>query len=280
MYKKIINIFGWSIFLLIIFFGYWSIHLQNTKKIKQGMPVEISFLGLKEDADCILVQQGEVNVVIDTGEKQDTQKILSYLKRKNVSSIEFLILTHPDKDHIGGAVEIIDNFEVKNIVQPYYAKENEQLEILNKKIEIQGIPIIYPTVTRKFSVGEMNILVYPPLEKHYTKDNNYSLATLIKHGKVNMLFAGDAEKKRIGEMLLINWENIDLFKIPHHGRANINSEEFIRKLSPTYAVVTSNNADEIIKETCEETNTQVFYTGTGDKIFQSNGDVLQLQDDD
>lgn len=280
MYKKITNIFGWSILLLIIFFGYWNIHLQNTKKISQGTQVEISFLGLKEDADCILVQQGEANVLIDTGEKQDVQKVASYLKAKNVSSIEYLILTHPDADHIGGAVDIIENFEVKNIIQPYYAKSNDQLEKLNKKIEIQGIPIIYPTVTRKFLIGEMNILIYPPLEKHYTKDNNYSLATLIKHGKVNMLFAGDAEKKRLEEMLLINWKDIDLFKIPHHGRSNINSERFIRALSPTYGVVTSNNADEIIKETCEEINTQVIYTGTGDKVFHSNGDVLQLQEND
>ncbi len=274
MYKKIMNMFGWIILLSVIFFVYWKIHLQNIKTIEPGTPVEISFLELQEDADCILVQQGEVNVLIDTGEKQDAEKVISYLKGKNVSSIEYLILTHPDKDHIGGAVDIIENFEVKNIIQPYYAKSNEQLESLNKKIETGGIPIIYPTLTRKFSVGEMNILVYPPLEKHYTKDNNYSLATLIAHGKVNMLFAGDAEKNRLEEMLLINYQNIDLYKVPHHGGANTNSEKFIRTLSPTYAVVTSKDADKIIRETLYDTKTEVFYTGTGDKVFSSNGEKL------
>ena len=93
----------------------------------------------------------------------------------------------------------------------------------------------------------------------------------MKHGKVNMLFSGDADKKRLEEMLLMKWKNIDLLKIPHHGRANIHSEAFIRLLSPTYAVVTSKDADEIIKEICEEINTQVFYTGTGDKVFYSDG---------
>lgn len=276
MYKKIINIFGWIILLSIISYGYWSVHLKNEKKIAQGTPVEVSFLELKEDADCILIQQGEINVLIDTGEKQDAQKIVNYLQKKNVSCIEYLILTHPDLDHIGGAMDVIDNFKVKNIIQSYYPKGNKQLEKLNEKIKMQGIPIIYPTLTRRFSIGEMNILVYPPLEKYYTKDNNYSLVTLIKHGKVNMLFAGDAEKKRLEEMMLINWQNIDLYKIPHHGRANINSERFIRILNPAYAVVTSKNADEIIKETCKDINTQVFYTGSGDKVFYSNGDVLNF----
>jgi competence protein ComEC len=273
MYKKVAFIFGWIILISIIFFGYWNIKSQNTKIIA-GTLVEISFLGLKKDADCILVKQGEVSVLIDTGEKQDAQKIVSYLKAKNVTSIEYLILTHPDADHIGGAVDIIDNFKVKNIIEPNYAKSNEQLEKLNKTIETQGIHIIYPTLTRKFSVGEMNLIVYPPLEKHYTKDNNYSLATLIKHGKVNMLFAGDAEKKRLEEMLLIKLPDIDLIKIPHHGRASTNSEQFIRAIRPKYAVVTSISADEIIKKTFEEIGTQVFYTGIEDKIFESNGDVL------
>lgn len=273
MYKKVAFIFGWIILISIIFFGFWNIKSQNSKIIA-GTLVEISFLGLKEDADCILVQQGEVSVLIDTGEKQDAQKIVSYLKAKNITSIEYLILTHPDADHIGGALDIIDNFKVKNIIEPNYAKSNEQLEKLNKTIETQGIHIIHPTLTRKFSVGEMNLIVYPPLEKHYTKDNNYSLVTLIKHGKVNMLFAGDAEKKRLEEMLLIKFPDIDLIKIPHHGRASTNSEQFIRAIRPKYAVVTSISADEIIKKTFEEIGTQVFYTGMGDKIFESNGDVL------
>lgn len=248
--------------------------MQNTKTITQDAAVEISFLELNEDADCILVQQGEVNLLIDTGEKQDAQKVASYLKAKDVSTIEFLILTHPDADHIGGAVDIIENFKVKNIIQPHYSKSNEQLDMLNVKIETQGIPIIYPTLTRKFSVGEMNIFVYPPLEKHYTKDNNYSLATLIVHGEVNMLFPGDAERKRLEELLLIKWQKIDLYKVPHHGRASTNSEEFTRAISPTYAVITSKIADEIIIKTFEDVNTEVFYTGTGDKVFHSNGDVL------
>lgn len=277
LHKKILNIFGWIILLAIIFCGYWGIHMQNIKKSEQGSLVEISFLGLSGDADSILLQQGQANVLIDTGEKQDSDKIINYLKEKNVNTIEYLILTHPDKDHIGSASDVIKNFKVKNIIEPYYPKSNELLDKLNRKIKEENIPIIYPILTRKFSVGEMSLVVYPPLEKHYSKDNNYSLATLINHGNVNMLFAGDAEKKRLDEMLLTNWRNIELLKIPHHGRANSNSERFIRAVSPTYAVVTSNNSDDIIKKTCEEIKTQLLYAGTGDQVFTSNGKILKLQ---
>ncbi|MFZ2539981.1 MAG: MBL fold metallo-hydrolase [Oscillospiraceae bacterium] len=274
MYRKIISILGWITLFAILYFAYWIIHLQNIKDISQGAPVEISFLELKEDADCILIQQGKLNVLIDTGKKQDAQKVVNYLQEKDVSSIEYLILTHPDKDHIGSTLDILDNFEVKNIIQPYYPKNNEDLKKLNDKANTNGIRIIYPTLTRKFSIAEMDLLIYPPLEKNYEKDNNYSLVTLVKHGKVSMLFTGDSEKKRIEELLLVSWTKVDLCKIPCHGRANMNSQQFIRATQPTYAVITSNDADEIIKETCEELNTKLFYTGLGDKVFYSDGKIL------
>ncbi len=274
MHRKIMNVFGWVIFIAILFFAYWMVQLQNTKDISKGTPVEISFLELTEDSDCILIQQGKTNVLIDTGTQQDEQKIMDYLKEKDVTDIEYLILTHPDKDHIGGALGILDNFKVKNIIEPYYPKANKNLNALNEKAKLEDIRIIYPMLTREFSVGEMKILVYPPLEKHYEKDNNYSLTTLVKHGKVNMLFTGDAEKKRLEELMLVDWNNIQLCKIPHHGRSNTNSEQFIRAISPTYAVITGADADEIIKKTCEDIKTQVFYTGTGNINFYSNGDMI------
>lgn len=274
MNKKIVNILRWSVLLLILIGAYWIVSSQKVKQVEKGTPVEISFLGLKEDADCTLIQQGNLNVIIDTGEKQDGYKIINYLKEKKVETIEYLILTHPDLDHIGGAVDIMDNFKVKNIIQPYYPKKKEELNNIGKKAEDKGVAIIYPTLTRKFTIGEINLTVYPPLEKNYSKDNNYSIVTLVNHGKVNMLFAGDAEKKRLEEIMLIKWENISLCKIPHHGRANINSEPFIKAIKPSYGVVTSKDADELIKEACKVVNTQLLYTGTGDKIFQSDGQVL------
>lgn len=276
--KKAITILGWFFLVAVLFLAYWFLKNQNTVSVPQGTPVGVHFLQLKDDADCVLIQQGEANIVIDTGEKQDAEKVVSYLKEKNVKSIEYLILTHPDKDHIGGAIDILDNFKVKNIIQPYYIKENEQLQKVNQTAKTDSVRIIYPTITKKLSLGGMEILIYPPLEKNYEKDNNYSLVTLVKHGKVNMLFAGDAEKKRLSELMLVDWNQMQLVKTPHHGRANINSEAFIKALKPTYAVITSNDADEIIKQTYHDLNTQVFYTSSGDKSFYSDGTILTVND--
>lgn len=235
------------------------------------VPVQIVFPQLENDADCSILIQDDVCIMIDTGEEQDYQVIATTLAEYNVSSIDYLILTHPDQDHMGSVIQLVDNIEVKQVIMPYYAKENELLDQVIACLEENKINIIYPTRTRKFSVGTMELLIYPPLERNYSDDNNYSLVTLIQHEQVSMLFAGDALRKRLEELELIHWSEIALLKIPYHGRANSKSKDFLELISPDIGVITSDTADEIIITTAEEQQTQLYYTGIETCTFESNG---------
>ena len=72
----------------------------------QADEMKITVLNVK-DADCIVITTENSNIVIDTGESDDKDVILNYLKQNKISNIDYLILTHVDKDHIGGAPKII-----------------------------------------------------------------------------------------------------------------------------------------------------------------------------
>lgn len=240
------------------------------------VPVQIIFPQLENDADCSILIQGDICIMIDTGEEQDYHAIANTLEEYNVSSIDYLILTHPDQDHIGGVTQIVDNMEVNQVVMPYYAKENELLDQVIASLVEKKINIIYPTRTRKFSVGTMEVLIYPPLEHNYSDNNNYSLVTLIQHEQVSMLFTGDALRKRLEELKLIHWPEIALLKIPYHGRANSNSQDFLELISPDIGVITSDAADEIIIQTAEEQEVQLYYTGIETCTFESNGKQIEV----
>ena len=160
---------------------------------------------------------------------------------------------------------------------PYYPKENKRLKKLNEWLDEQGIPVIYPTRTRRLQAGGMRLLVYPPMEKKYNDSNNYSLGVLVQHNDVNLMFAGDALRKRSEELLSIDWPEISLYKVAHHGRANSASEKLFRALQPRYAVVTARSADEIIQEVAGELGTTLYYTAEGDQVFVSDGIVLTPQ---
>lgn len=239
--------------------------------------MEVYFLPTQDDADCIVLLQGTNCVMIDTGEKQDADSILAFLQEKQIQEISLLILTHPDKDHIGGAPALIQNIAVKRIVQPHYTKSSEPLEELNALIKTRNIPNSRPKRVNSYAVGEMQLRVFPPLEKHYNKDNNYSLVTLLTHKSVNMVFAGDAEEKRLQELLQVSWPEIALYKVAHHGRPSKSSGEFIRLLRPMYAVVTAKSSDEEIKHALQEVDAIVSYTGDGLVSFYSDGSSLRLQ---
>ena len=114
------------------------------------------------------------------------------------------------------------------------------------------------------------------LEKSYRDSNNYSLAVLIRHEGVQMLFAGDAVEKRTKELLKIHWpQQLDLYKVPYHGRGNPKTKELFDLLQPKIAVVTSDSADEAILEGCQQWKSELYFTSEEDLNFISDGKSMQ-----
>ncbi|MFP3153424.1 MBL fold metallo-hydrolase [Lachnospiraceae bacterium ZAX-1] len=277
--QRIKNIFSLTIrfvLLLSIFaFSYFYLYREDVPLGTDEVPAQFFFIQTEGDADCILLKQGDFAVLVDTGEERDANSIIAFLKEQNISEISYLIFTHPDNDHIGGASHIITSFQVKNIIQPYYTKENTTLDELNQLIGQKRITLTYPTRPRSFTVGEIRFTVYPPLERNYKKINNYSLATLVSYGEINLLLAGDAEEKRLQELMMIHWPSIMLYKAPHHGRASSSSDEFIERITPAYTIVTSSDSDESIKAACAKIGSELIYTADAFVHFKSNGITLQ-----
>ncbi|MDL2288088.1 MBL fold metallo-hydrolase [Oscillospiraceae bacterium OttesenSCG-928-F05] len=257
--------------LALALYALWQ---KNVPLDTRGLPVDILFKQTEGDADCIILRQGDAAVMIDSGEAADGEAIAAALRRWEIKTLDLMIFTHPDADHIGGAEAVLEAVEVSRVLMPQYNKENSRLSALEALLAERGIPVTLPNRTRRYTAGEMQVLVYPPLEKRYNKDNNYSLATLVTHGNVNMVFAGDAEEKRLLELMNIHWPRTALYKVAHHGRASSSSGAFIRALSPDYAVCTAERSDEEIQRACTEVGAELLYTGFGDVVFRSDGETL------
>lgn len=228
----------------------------------------------QNDADSTLIVQNGAAILIDAGEEADAAHILEVMRQYGVETLDYFILTHGDKDHVGGAAKVLAKIPAKTVIQPYYEAGSE-VQTLNDVLKQACVPVIYPTRTLRMHAGQIRFLVYPPLEKHYNDENNYSLAVLVQHGHVNELFAGDALRKRGEELLLIDWPVIDLYKVPHHGRANGSSEKLFDTLQPHFAVVTAQTADKAIVNAAQRNETQLFYTAQGDCVFISDAEQLQ-----
>lgn len=245
--------------------------------------VHVRFLKTADDADCIIINSRERAVMIDTGEEQDGKRMLEALEEQGVAAVDYLILTHPDKDHVGGAALLLDSLPVYHVLMPAYTGEEKKegrFARIQESCEEKGIPVAYPSEELAVSTGYLDLTVYPPQEAFYEKANNYSLAVLASHGEVSMFFTGDALRIRSEELMEIELPEIDLYKVPHHGRANQATEEMFGKVKPKYAVVTAGSAEDEVKRSCEEQGAQLFLTGEKSWEFISDGKELRLADEE
>ena len=274
--KKAISIwcFRWIGLVLLIGALYWLIcYLSSAGSAVE--PMDIIFIKTKDDADCTLLINRDKTVMIDTGEETDYDAIIEVLEQYHVDKIDCMILTHPDKDHIGSALSLLKNYTVELVVEPYYNLANDRFETINDWIEAERIDCLIPTRERKIVLGDMRLTIYPPEEFSYDNDNNYSLALKISHGENDLFFAGDAVRKRTEELLKLPLENVDLYKMSYHGREYEGSQALLEKLNPEYVVVTARKAESEIENMLIGLN--VYYTvGTG-ACFSSDGERITVK---
>lgn len=209
-------------------------------------PLTCTFLKVGK-ADAMVFQTKGLTMIIDTGEEDDGQKLVDFLKSRHIAQVEVLIITHYDKDHVGGADTLLANIPVVRVLIPDYEGINMEYADFMKAAAGAGITPERISESVNFTFGEAVVSVEPPVSYEIPEgmveyDNNFSLVTTVTHGINRMYFAGDIEKDRIRELLSGGCLSEGVFlKVPHHGIYNTALEDLIRTLDPQYAVICSSD---------------------------------------
>ena len=233
-------------------------------------------------ADAIIISNNNKYIMIDTGEESLSPEILSYFKNNNINELEYLIITHFDKDHVGSAASIINNIKVNNVFQSNYPKDSEYYSnylnaLSNKNITPKTIEGNY-----EFTLEDLNIVVNGPA-KIYDKNesNNSSLIVKINYKNTNYLFMGDTENARLKDYVSEETNTYDFIKIPYHGNYLKRLDDLLKIIKPKYAVITSSNS---MRESSETINTlnelgiKYYLTRNGDINIYSDGTSIIIDD--
>ena len=279
-------------------------------------PEEESVLGTMEilvfgigRADSILITTETHTVMIDTGERQHGSHIVSYLLCQNIDTIDYLIITHFDRDHVGGAYVILNEIDVRNVIVPNYSRASNHVNRFDAAMEEAQLEPLVLTETIRFILDGAAFTVNPSqlgyihVSSRYEDDavdqtippstgDDYSLVVSITHGGNSFLFTGDAVAGRLQELLendeIMN-TNYDFLKVPRHGRHNRRSIEFIQAISPRYAVITGFHpdlllhyyperpSDERVIAALERVGAEIFFTMSTGVRVRSDGTNLTLQ---
>ncbi|MDE5977744.1 MAG: MBL fold metallo-hydrolase [Turicibacter sp.] len=230
-------------------------------------------------SDCIIIDIDGNIVMIDTGLDQNGNQIVEFLEREGIETIDYLIISHLDQDHIGGADIIFDKVDVSTVIQPNYTRETHQYNEYIKALEKHDLNLIYLTEDFTFDLNGATFEIFAPLEEEYELSNDYSLMTSLSYGEQNFLFAGDAETVRINEFLETNPSHYTLLKLPHHGKYCENIEELLATISPTYGIITCSDeeyADTEVLELLTDYEIQTLLTSDGPITIQSDGTSISV----
>ncbi len=213
--------------------------LSSTSVTPEG-ELQVYFIDVG-NADSILIRQGEVNALIDAGERGDGDDVLAYLNHQGVKRLDLVIATHPHADHIGGMADVINGIPVDKFVMSFMPEDEtpttatylNMLEALDNK----GIPVEEAKPGTVYTLGTAQLTVLAPLSES-DEANNISVVTRLTFGERSFLFMGDAETEVEKELLAAGRPlSAEVIKLGHHGSNTSSSQAFLSKVDPDYAII-------------------------------------------
>ena len=203
--------------------------------IVDGLKVHFIDVG---QADCILIQSGSSNMLIDAGNRNDAAKIIQYLKKNKVSKIDILVATHPHEDHIGAIDEVIKTFDIGTIYASNAQTTTQTYKDFINAVKNKGLKLTNAVPGADFGFGHTMCTILAPNNSKYDNLNNYSVVIKLVYENTSFLFTGDAESLSEGEILNKGYNiSSDVLKIGHHGSTSSTSSAFLKKVNPKYAVI-------------------------------------------
>ncbi|MCL2387736.1 MAG: MBL fold metallo-hydrolase [Defluviitaleaceae bacterium] len=266
---------------------------------KESGVVDVYVFGFPS-ADAILITTENYVVLIDTGERQHGRMISDALFARTIFHIDYLIITHFDRDHVGGAYYVLRFLEVRNLIVPNYERVSNSVNRLNLAKQREGVEAYVLTETITLTLDDAVIVIKPSGLDFFVfgneddddnyeattdipSENDFSIIVSVGHGENNFLFTGDAMAGRLGEFLeFMETEEIppfDFLKLPHHGRHNRRTMEFLAAVNPRYAVSTccfNRPADERVVTFLESINAEIFFSKFGGVHVRSDGVNLMV----
>lgn len=235
--KYFFIIIAFILFFLILFFK----NLPNNK-----MKVVFCDVG---QGDAILLTKGWLQILIDVGEFENINTCLT----NNISffdrNIEFLLLTHPDSDHIGGLNYFFDSFNFSYLIANNYLFESEKFIEIKEKFEdnFKKAAIINAEEIENLILGGLIELNFISSSKIFISSlnklgelnpNNNSLIIKLIVDDVSFFLGGDIENE-VESILVKNSliENFDVLKVNHHGSQTSSSLEFLELIKPKISVI-------------------------------------------
>ena len=269
-----------ALFLANVFIWYSAAAQQDSGVLT------VAFLDVGQ-GDSIYIEAPNGNqVLIDGGPNKTVLRELSEVMDFNDRSIDVVIATHPDKDHIGGLVDVLSRYEVDMILRSGNVADTGVYRSLNTVVLERGVEELLARRGMRVNLGggvHLDVL-FPDRDVARVEANNASVITRLVYGETEFLFTGDASQGIENYLVTVEREQLrsDVLKIGHHGSKTSTSNFFLSAVLPSIGVVSAGEDNSYGHPHAEVLNTLagagIEVVGThegGSIVFESDGKTLR-----
>lgn len=272
----------YALIISVSVIGYWWYHLVWLDLVSNNNEVEIHFLDVGQ-GDSILIETPKgKKVLVDAGRGVRVIPVLEQELSPTEKTIDIVVLTHPDADHIGGFIPVFDRFAILNSIRSFISSDTNVYRQVINAIEKEGESYV---VSERyfFELDGLIFHVLWPLSKDISKTNTASVVLLVKYGDTEILLTGDApisvEKELISRFPVL-LKDIDILKVGHHGSKTSTSEEFLEYTEPNvlvYSAAAQNRYNHPNKEVVNRVNEYVkSHSEQNAKIYETKDGTVSF----
>lgn len=208
-------------------------------KLESSAQMQVHFIDCGQ-GDCTLITCGGEAMLIDSGELDDKNTVINYIKAQGVSCFKYVVVTHPHTDHMGEMPDILKAFKTEKFIMPKVPDSMTptimRYEKLLKQVKAQGLTVTW-SGDETYKLGSAEVKTFTP-KKAQEDLNNYSTLVKVTCGGKSVLITGDCEKAEEQDIMSQGFDlKSDILKVAHHGSYKGTTYEFLETVVPTYAVI-------------------------------------------
>jgi competence protein ComEC len=208
---------------------------------KQGITgdLQVYFLDVGQGDSSVILFKDKV-ILIDAGEVDQGNRVVSDLKKLGVTRIDLLVATHPHSDHIGGMQEVLATFPVGRVLDSGMSTSSSLYEHFLKTVDKKNIPYMVAEQGQTITIDPaLRILVLSPPKDRIGDDlNTNSIVLRISYGTMNIFYTGDASTAAEDAMEATGYPlDAQILKVGHHGSSSASSAPFLSRVHPEIAVI-------------------------------------------
>ena len=290
------SIFKLIIFLTLFFITIFSIYVAF-KEERRGI-LTVAFLNIGQGDAIFIEAPSGSQILIDGGPNKSVLRELSKVMPFYDRSIDVVLATHADQDHIGGIPDVLQKYKVDIFMETGVSGESSSYKELEKIVEekSQGVPLgnfkgepLKKILVRRGMVvdlgdGVVLQILFPDRDPSGMETNTSSIVARLVYGENEFLFTGDSPKSIENYLISLGGLESDVLKAGHHGSKTSTSPDFVTAVSPEYVVISAGkdnrygHPSQEVLDILNNFGAEILRTDKDGRIvFESDGESLKIK---